>query len=368
MLEKLKGLWVGEGDDAYLAVGFDKLFDMLSTIALYVTIAVFAGLVVYAVVVRNRDEEYLVKSRKLLVGIIAGYSIGIITVLGSFKLINYIIDEKINTNFWLVIGLFALVTVGIATTVILEKKQVKGYKWSALAFAIAFVVYAIVLLAVIPARKDDYKPLNWSMYLYSAVLVAAIVAGCVLGGKQTDYNAKSLTYGAVCVALSFALSYVKFFSLPQGGSVTFASMLPICLYSYMFGTRKGLVAGVVYGFLQFIQSPQFYQPMQAMLDYPIAFGALGLAGIARNFKFLKGNIFAEFTIGATIAILCRYFAHVISGYFVFSSWAMPGYTAVSWTFVYNLFTIADLAIVLAVGLVALASKTVRRMLKTAERV
>ena len=140
MLEKLKGLWVGEGDDVYLAVGFDKLFDILSTIALYVTIAVFAGLVVYAVVVRNRDEEYLVKSRKLLVGIIAGYSIGIITVLGSFKLINYIIDEKINTNFWLVIGLFALVTAGIATTVILEKKQVKGYKWSALAFAIAFVV------------------------------------------------------------------------------------------------------------------------------------------------------------------------------------------------------------------------------------
>ena len=86
----------------------------------------------------------------------------------------------------------------------------------------------------------------------------------------------------------------------------------------MFGTRRGLVAGVVYGLLQFIQSPQFYQPMQALLDYPIAFGALGLAGIARNFIFLKGNIIAEFSVGATIAILLRYFSHVISGYFVFA--------------------------------------------------
>ena len=103
--------------------------------------------------------------------------------------------------------------------------------------------------------------------------------------------------------------------------------------------------------------------MQALLDYPIAFGALGLAGIARNFKFLKGNIIAEFSVGATIAILLRYFSHVISGYFVFSSWAMEGYTAVSWAFVYNLFTIVDLAIVLVVGVIALSSRTVRRTIR-----
>ena len=72
MLEKLKGLWVGEGDDAYLAVGFDNLLELLSSIALYVTIALFAGLVIYAIIIRNKDEEYIVKSRKLIVGIVAG--------------------------------------------------------------------------------------------------------------------------------------------------------------------------------------------------------------------------------------------------------------------------------------------------------
>ena len=84
---------------------------------------------------------------------------------------------------------------------------------------------------------------------------------------------------------------------------------------------------------------------------------------ARNFKLLKGNVFAEFSVGATIAVLLRYVSHFLSGYFVFSSWRMDGYTPLTWSLVYNLFTIADLAIVLAVGLAALASKTVRRMVR-----
>ncbi|MCX4286579.1 MAG: energy-coupled thiamine transporter ThiT, partial [Clostridia bacterium] len=147
-----------------------------------------------------------------------------------------------------------------------------------LAFALAFAIYAIVLLIVIPARKDTYKPLNWSMYLFSAILFVAITSGCVLGDKSSEYNAKSLTYGAVCVALSFALSYIKFFSLPQGGSVTFASMLPLCLYSYMFGTKKGVFAGLIYGVLQAVQDPWIIHPAQFLLDYPVAFAGIGVAG------------------------------------------------------------------------------------------
>lgn len=338
----------------------ESAFDLASQIALYVTIAFVVALVVWAVVIRNRDEQYLSKSRKVMLWLTVAYVAVAIAALGALKIACYVVDGKVNVNFWLMIGLLVLAAAGIATTVILSACKIKGAKWAGLAFAVAFAAYVVALIVVVPAKKDDYKPLNWTMYLYSALLVAVIVAGALLGSKSTEYDSRALTYGAVCVSMSFALSYVKFFSLPQGGSVTFASLLPLCLYSYMFGTRRGTIAAVVYGLLQFIQSPQFYQPMQALLDYPIAFGAIGLAGIARSFKLLKGNIFAEFAVGATIAIALRYFAHVISGYFVFSSWAMEGYTAVSWAFVYNLYTIADLAIVLAVGLVALSSKTVRR--------
>ena len=364
MWEYLEGFMAGEWEDIPM-VNLEKMTDLLATFAFYVTLAVLAGLVVYAIVIRNRDEMYLAKSRRLIVGIVVGYSVGVISILGFARLLYYYIDGKVNTNFWLMAGLFALAIVGLVVTLLLKKHNVKGYKWSGLAFAVAFVAYAIVVTCVIPPKSDSYQTINgqnWLMYLTSAILVAVIVALSVLGGKETEYNAKALTYGAICIALSYALSYVKFFSLPQGGSVTFASLLPLALYSYMFGTRKGLVAGVAYGMLQFIQTPYFYQPMQVLLDYPIAFGAIGVAGIARKFKFLKGNMIAEFAVGTTIAVLLRYVAHVLSGYFVFYSWNYDpdNLSSLAYSLVYNSFTFVDLAIVLAIGILALLSKTMRR--------
>lgn len=361
--------------------GLKQAYGVLSQFALYLTIAIAVVLVIYAIVIRNREEERLVRARRLILGIVVGYAVAVISMIGFLMLAKEIVDGAIDMRFWLMMGLFALVATGLAVTLVLAKKQISAYKWVALGFVAAFIIYVIVIVCVIPPvvgetydengnTVDDpnqFKPLNWSMYLFTAILVAVIIVGALLGGKSQQYDSRALTYGAVCVSLSFALSYIKFFSLPQGGSVTFASMLPLCLYSYMFGTRKGVVAGVVYGLLQFIQSPQFYQPMQVMLDYPIAFGALGLAGIARNFKFLKGNVFAEFATGASIAIILRYFAHVISGYFVFGSWgSYYGYSALAWGFLYNTFTLVDLAIVLAVGLAALTSKTVRRMVRNVQ--
>lgn len=369
MLQKLFAQWLPLPDDAqesYLSVNADALFDLLASVALYVTLAVAVCLIVYAIVVRNKDEAYLARSRRLIAGVTVGYSVGVVAVLGTFKLVITELNEDITSNFWLIVGLFALLAVGIAVTLILHKCNVKGAKWAGLAFALAFVVYCVVIAVVIPAKKEKYEPLDgkWQMPLVTCVIVAVIGVLAYFGGDKDEggFDTRALTYGAICVASAFALSYVKFFSLPQGGSVTFASMLPIILYSYMFGTRKGLVVGVVYGMLQFIQSPQFYQPVQVLLDYPIAFGALGVAGIARKIPFVKGHILAEFTVGALIAGLLRYFTHVVSGYYVFSSWAMEGYSAAGWAFVYNAFVFADIAIVLAVGLVALSTKTVRRLI------
>lgn len=369
MLEKLKGLWLGE-EDAYLAVGFNELYDLLATIAMWITIAVAVGLIIYAVAIRNSDEEKLVRARRLITGMVVGYSLGIISVLGSFKFIGVILEEDVTVNFWLIIGLFALTAIGLIVTVVLQKKQISAYKWVGLAFAIAFLIYAIVLVCVIPAKKNKYEPLSvWQMYLFSAILVAVIVFLAMFFGKKSDYNAKALTYAAICVSLSFALSYVKFFSLGQGGSITLASLVPLCLYSYMFGVRRGVVAGVVYGLLQFIQSPQFYQPMQVLLDYPIAFAAIGLAGVARGFKFLKGNMQAEFAFGAAIAGLLRFTAHVISGYYVFNSWNWDTekFSSLGYAVLYNLITIIpDVAIVLVVGVLLLCSKTVRITIRNAQ--
>ena len=204
------------------------------------------------------------------------------------------------------------------------------------------------------------------MYIFTALIVIVIAVGAIFFGKDNGLNTnstKALSYAGVSIALSFALSYVKLFSLPQGGSVTLASMLPLIIYSYVFGARKGVLAGIIYGVLQCLQSPQIYQPVQVLIDYPIAFASIGLAGVVKNLKFLKTPLI-KFIFGASVACIMRYLCHFVSGYYVFSSWAMEGYTALTWSLVYNLYLIAELGIILFVGIFLFSSKAFVKQLDT----
>lgn len=346
----------------------DNLYDVVAQIALYITLVVAAALIVYHLVVGKRGEEAVAKARRFELGVIVGYSVGIISTLGVLKLVGKILDGKTTTRFWLMIGFAALVLVGVVATVIMKKRNFGFTKWVVLGYSVLAIAYLVVVLVCFPAAKEDYKPLNQTlMYILSAVLVAIIAALALLLDKHEEYDSRSITYAAICIAASFALSYVKFFSLPQGGSITFASMLPLMMYAYMFGLRRGVIAGMVYGMLQFVQSPQFYEPMQALLDYPIAFAGIGLAGIGRKMKFLKGNMTAEFCVGAVIAVLFRYAAHVLSGYFVFYSWAIYwsewyGAHPLAYSFAYNAFLFVELAVLLVVGALVFQSKSVKRMI------
>ena len=100
--------------------------------------------------------------------------------------------------------------------------------------------------------------------------------------------------------------------------------------------------------------------MQVLIDYPIAFSALGLAGIAKNFRFLKGNMIAEFVVGMTIACLFRYFAHVLSGYFVFYVYAPEGMNFLAYSLLANCYVMFDLAIDIAAGVLLFSSKSMRK--------
>ena len=102
--------------------------------------------------------------------------------------------------------------------------------------------------------------------------------------KEGKTDVRALTYGALCMAMSFVLSYIKLYSMPLGGSVTLASMLPLLWYSNKFGMRNGFIAGAAYGLLQLIQKPEIYHWVQVLLDYPLAFMMLGLAGSVKNLQ------------------------------------------------------------------------------------
>lgn len=100
--------------------------------------------------------------------------------------------------------------------------------------------------------------------------------------SKARFSTKIIAEVVAFVALSTALSYIKVFSLPQGGSVTAGSMVPVIWLSLRRGPKIGLFACALYGLVQLAVEPFIYYPAQVLLDYPVAFGALGLAGFFRN--------------------------------------------------------------------------------------
>lgn len=104
----------------------------------------------------------------------------------------------------------------------------------------------------------------------------------------------------MAMALAFVTSYIKIFTLPWGGSVTLCSMLFIVLIGNWYGVQAGVLVGLSYGILQFIQEPYVLSFFQVCCDYVLAFAALGAAGFFAGSKhgLLKGYITAVAARGA----------------------------------------------------------------------
>lgn len=98
--------------------------------------------------------------------------------------------------------------------------------------------------------------------------------------RKAALTTKQLVYSAVAIALAVVCSMIKLFEMPMGGSVTLLSMLFIVLIAYWYGPYVGIMTAVAYGLVQFVTEPIFYTIPQMLLDYPLAFGALGLAGFS----------------------------------------------------------------------------------------
>ncbi len=139
----------------------------------------------------------------------------------------------------------------------------------------------------------------------------------------------ALVESAVMIALAAVLSTITLFKMPQGGSVTAFSMVPILLIGVRHGLRWGLFAGVVAGIVNYITGPYFVHPVQVLLDYPIAFGMLGLAGLAHGRSALAGGILGS------LAIVGRFVAHVISGAIFFAEYAPEGQSPWVYSAIYN---------------------------------
>ena len=145
--------------------------------------------------------------------------------------------------------------------------------------------------------------------------------------------------------------------MPQGGSVTAASLLPLMIYAYMFGPKKGIFAGFVYGLLQAVQDPWLIHPAQFLLDYPLAFAGAGAAGLFGSMKKLDKLPQVQFALGAVVASAIRFAAHVLSGVFAFSEYSTLD-NVWAYSLGYNSFVFIDIAIVIVAGVLVLSSRSV----------
>lgn len=168
---------------------------------------------------------------------------------------------------------------------------------------------------------------------------------------KTKTNTNKLVECALLVAVGTVLSVLKLVELPYGGSVTFASMLPIILIAYRHGLAWGMGSGLVFAVVQQllgISNLSYVTTWQSvlavvLLDYIVAFTVCGLGGLFRG--RLKTQSVA-LACGSLLVSILRYVCHVISGATVWAGISIPTKAALVYSLIYNATYMLPEAIVL----------------------
>ncbi len=157
-------------------------------------------------------------------------------------------------------------------------------------------------------------------------------------GRRPVYT---ITEIGVAVALSVVLSMIRVFRMPQGGSVSL-EMLPIFYVALRSGGGVGLLAGLAFGLAKLLLGPYVVHPIQLLLDYPLAFAFLGLAGFFPKYP----------VIGIILGGLGRFAMHVLSGAIFFASYTPEGTNVWLYSATYNAsYMVPELVIAVIVMLV-----------------
>lgn len=209
-------------------------------------------------------------------------------------------------------------------------------------------------------KQDDYYVPNMAGYILLVIIILALlVIGAAVTGRGKKFSARQISFSGVAIALGTITSMIKLFEFPMGGSMTLFSMLFVTLVGYWYGTRAGITAGIAYGLLQLILGPYIINPVQPIVDYVLAFGALGLSGVFSKSKYglIKGYI---------LAVIGRYFFAFLSGLIFFgSSAAEYGFTGFFGPTLYSLvYNGIYLGAEAGITLVLLAIKPVRKAMAT----
>jgi len=142
-------------------------------------------------------------------------------------------------------------------------------------------------------------------------------------------NTWMLVEAGMMIALSVILGeFVKLFKMPMGGSVSLGGMVPLFLFAFRWGGKQGMIAGAVYGMLDLIIGYSSMHPLAIILDYPLAFAMIGLAGFFKKTP-------AGYIGGILTGVFGRFICHVASGVIFYASYAPEGQAPLIYSMLYN---------------------------------
>ena len=151
--------------------------------------------------------------------------------------------------------------------------------------------------------------------------------------RKTNKLVTSAMMIALGTAVSLVCEYIPFLNLPFGGTITFASLLPLVIIGYLYGPGWGFGSAFVYAIMQmavgFRTVGALFTPGSdsfmgigvafgvILLDYLLAFTSVGISSLFRGIRRPAGAI----VLGTAAGLLACYFFHTVSGMLFYGAWA-----------------------------------------------
>ena len=163
------------------------------------------------------------------------------------------------------------------------------------------------------SAKEALNTLIQQPLSLAALVIVLVMIIFIMVTRKIRLTPLLMAQISISVAICAVLNSFPLFRMPQGGSVTLASTLPIVIMAFAYGPEVGMLTGFLFGVVNLFLGPYIIHPLQTLLDYPLPFMLVGASGYFKN-RYL----------GSIIGQALRLFMHVLSGVIFFSSYAPVG--------------------------------------------
>lgn len=166
-------------------------------------------------------------------------------------------------------------------------------------------------------------------YYFISIAIIVLFAIYIIEVKKVKFNTRIIVLISLFATLGYILNIIKFVRMPQGGSITLFSMLPVMLISFKYGKGVGLTSGILFGLLKLLDGAVILHPIQFLLDYVLSNMVLGFSGM---FGYrTKINMFMGCFISGFLSVMLS----VLSGVVFFSRYAPEGMNKWLYSIIYN---------------------------------